>query len=269
MARRSNWHLGKLPNARQIVARPLTEECLLFNVVGAVVAALAGGIASIAGFGIGSLLTPLVASQYGMKTAVSAVAIPHLVATVLRFWRLRRDVDRHVLFGFGLMNAGGSLAGALVHVWVNNPALAIVLGILLVFAGCVGLLGYADRMRFGRGAAWVAGAVSGAFGGLVGNQGGIRSAAMLGLGVQGAAFVATATAIGIMVDAVRMPVYFVTESARMFRFWPVIIAATIGVVLGTVAGERVLRRIPEKIFRRVIAAILTAIGVYLLAVSPR
>jgi hypothetical protein len=31
------------------------------------------------------------------------------------------------------------------------------------------------------------------FGGLVGNQGGIRSAAMLGLGVQGPAFVATAT----------------------------------------------------------------------------
>jgi len=40
----------------------------------AVVAALAGGIASIAGFGITSLLTPLVASHYGMKTAVGAVA---------------------------------------------------------------------------------------------------------------------------------------------------------------------------------------------------
>jgi uncharacterized membrane protein YfcA len=35
---------------------------LLFNVVVAIVAAVAGSIASIAGFGIGSLLTPLVAS---------------------------------------------------------------------------------------------------------------------------------------------------------------------------------------------------------------
>jgi uncharacterized membrane protein YfcA len=241
----------------------------LFNIAVALVAFLAGGIASVAGFGIGSLLTPLVASQYGMKTAVSAIAIPHFIATVLRFCRLRRDVDRRVLLGFGIINATGSLFGALVHVWVNNPILAIVLGILLVFAGIIGLLGYADRMRFGRGAARLAGGVSGAFGGLVGNQGGIRSAAMLGLGVQGPAFVATATATGIMVDAVRMPVYFITEHKRMFSAWPVIIAAIIGVVLGTLVGERQLRKIPEKAFRRTVSAILLAVGVYLLTSSPR
>jgi uncharacterized membrane protein YfcA len=242
---------------------------LIFGIVIAVVAALAGGIASIAGFGIGSLLTPLVASQYGMKTAVGAVAIPHLIATILRFWRLRSDVDRRVLFGFGLMNAAGSLAGALIHVWVDNPILTVLLGILLVFAGLMGVLGYADRMLFGRRSSWIAGVLSGAFGGLVGNQGGIRSAAMLGLGVQGPAFVATATAIGVVVDAVRMPVYFATESARILIAWPTIVAGVVGVVLGTVAGERVLRRIPEKLFRRVVSAILLGVGVYLLVTSPR
>src|SRR5436305_961487 len=143
-----------------------------------------------------------------MKTAVAAVSAPHFIATVLRFWRLRRHVDRHVLSGFGLMNAAGSLIGALIHVWVNSPILSIVLGVLLVFAGLTGVLGYAERMRFGKTAVWAAGAVSGTFGGLVGNQGGIRSAAMLGLGLEGAAFVATATAIGVAVDAVRMPIYF-------------------------------------------------------------
>lgn len=78
----------------------------LFDIAVAIVALVAGGIASVAGFGIGSLLTPLVAVQYGMKTAVGAVAIPHIIATVLRFWRLRAHVDRHVFLGFGLMNAG-------------------------------------------------------------------------------------------------------------------------------------------------------------------
>ena len=216
---------------------------MIFNIIIAVVATLAGAIASIAGFGIGSLLTPLVASQYGMKTAVGAVAIPHLIATVLRFWRLRSDVDRGVFLGFGLMNAAGSLAGALVRVWVENPILTIVLGMLLVFAGLIGALGYADEMRFDRRTAMAAGVLSGAFGGLVGNQGGIRSAAMLGLGVQGPAFVATATAIGVAVDAVRMPVYFITESAKIFSAWPAIVAGVIGVVTGTLVGERVLRRI--------------------------
>ncbi len=242
---------------------------MAFLIVVALVAALAGGIASIAGFGIGSLLTPLVASQYGMKTAVGAVAIPHLIATVLRFWRLRSDVDWRVFLGFGLMNATGSLAGALIHIWVNSPILALSLGILLAFAGLIGVLGYTDRVRFGRRTAWIAGILSGAFGGLVGNQGGIRSAAMLGLGVQGPAFVATATAIGIAVDAVRMPVYFATESDRIFSAGSAIVAAVIGVVMGTVAGERVLRRMPEPLFRRIVSVILFAVGVYLLAMSPR
>ena len=232
-----------------------------------IVALLAAGIASVAGFGIGSLLTPLVATQYGMKTAVAVVSIPHVVATLLRFWRLRGHLDRRVFAGFGLMNAAGALAGALIHSYVDSPVLGRVLGLLLIFAGVVGLTGFADRVRLSREAAWIAGAFSGGFGGLVGNQGGIRSAAMLGLGVEGTAFVATATAIGLAVDAVRMPVYFATEFSQIVTAWPVVIAGLAGVTIGTLAGERVLRRIPEKRFKRVVSGILLGIGAFLLARS--
>jgi len=230
----------------------------------AIVAVLASAIASIAGFGIGSILTPLVASQYGMKTAVAAVSIPHVIATAVRFWRLRTHVDRNVFWGFGVMNAIGALAGAMLHVYVQNVLLSVVLALLLIFAAVLGLTGYSDRLRFGRTAAWIAGAVSGGFGGLVGNQGGIRSAAMLGLGVSGPAFVATATAIALIVDAVRMPVYFITESARILSTWPALLAAVIGVVIGTLTGERVLQKIPDKLFRRIVSAILLCIGTWLL-----
>jgi uncharacterized protein len=144
-----------------------------------------------------------------------------------------------------------------------------VLGILLLFAGLMGVLGHADRLRFGKTMAWVAGGFSGAFGGLVGNQGGIRSAAMLGLGVEGPAFVATATAIGIAVDVVRMPVYLATEASQMVKAWPAMTIGVVGVIVGTLAGERVLRKIPDKIFRRVVSAILLAVAVYLLATHPR
>jgi uncharacterized membrane protein YfcA len=238
---------------------------MIFHILVGLVAALAGGIASIAGFGIGSLLTPLLATEYDMKAAVGAVSIPHVIATGLRFWRLRHDVDRKVWTGFGLMNAAGALVGALAHSRLQSPILGGVLGILLVFAGSVGVFGFADRIRFGRTASWIAGVLSGAFGGLVGNQGGIRSAAMLGLGIRGPAFVATATAIGLAVDAVRMRVYFVTASDQIFRAWPATVAAVIGVVAGTFAGEKVLRKTPEAFFRRIVSGVLLGIGLYLLA----
>ncbi|MGI8960575.1 MAG: TSUP family transporter [Bryobacteraceae bacterium] len=237
---------------------------MIFYFAVAIAAIAAGGIASIAGFGIGSILTPLVAMQYGMKTAVAAVSIPHVIATVVRFWKLRAHVNRTIFLQFGLMNAAGALIGAVIHFYVTNPVLGVVLGVLLVFVGLMGVLGYTENLRFGRKGSWIAGAVSGGFGGLVGNQGGIRSAAMLGLGVKGPAFVATATAIGLAVDAVRIPVYLASEWRRMVATWPVVLAAVLGVLVGTLIGERVLRWIPEKLFRKVVSAILLVIGILLL-----
>jgi uncharacterized membrane protein YfcA len=42
------------------------------------------------------------------------------------------------------------------------------------------------------------------------------------------------------------------------------LVATIGVVAGTLAGMRVLRRIPEAMFRKVVAIVLAILGVALL-----
>jgi len=87
---------------------------MTFELVVAAAGVVAGAIASVAGFGIGSVLTPTVAVATGTKVAVAAVAIPHLVGTLQRFWILRRHVDRRMLLGFGLASAGGGLAGALL-----------------------------------------------------------------------------------------------------------------------------------------------------------
>lgn len=163
-------------------------------------AVAAGAIASVSGFGIGSILTPLLAAGMGTKLAVVIVAIPHFVGTALRFALIRQHVDKRVLLTFGVTSALGGLAGALLHVWLRGAILSYLLGSLLVFAGVMGLTGHAERMRFGRTSGQIAGALSGVFGGLVGNQGGIRSAALLGFDVSKESFVATATAIGLIVD---------------------------------------------------------------------
>jgi uncharacterized membrane protein YfcA len=164
-----------------------------------------------------------------------------------------------VLLTFGLASAAGGLSGALLHGHASSPALAVVLGLLLVFAGVIGLTGLAQRLRFGGRWAWLAGAASGLFGGLVGNQGGIRSAALLGFGLSKESFVATA--IALVVDAVRMPLYFAGQWRDLADAWQVISLATAGVVTGTLLGERLLRRVPEPIFRRVVAALILALGV--------
>ena len=227
------------------------------------VAVVAGAVAAVSGFGVGSLLTPLLAAQYGTKLAVAIVSVPHLIATAARFAGLRKHVDRRVFLNFGLLSAIGGLLGALLHARANSPALAIAFGGLLIFAGISGVTGLANRMRLGPRTAWITGTLSGFFGGLVGNQGGIRSAALLGFDIRKEALVATATAVALIVDGARMPVYLVVETKGVVSAWPLLIAAIAGVLLGTFWGVRLLRRIPERMFRRLLYGLNLALGIYM------
>ena len=239
----------------------MTPSFLLLTVV---VAMIAGAIASVSGFGIGSLLTPLFALRVGTKLAVAAVSVPHVIATALRFWMMRKEVDRQLLWSFGVMSAAGGLVGALLQSYAASPILTVIFGLLLTFTGLMHLTGYAQRLQFHGWVAWAAGAISGLLGGLVGNQGGIRSAALLGFDVPKRAFVATATAVGLVVDAARMPVYLFTQGSKIAALWPELLAAVLGVVIGTLAGERILRRLPESWYRRVVGLLLVALGLYML-----
>ncbi|HEX7118540.1 MAG TPA: sulfite exporter TauE/SafE family protein [Longimicrobiales bacterium] len=238
--------------------------------IGAVglVGILAAGIASVSGFGIGSLLTPLLALEVGTKLAVAAIALPHAVATAQRFWMLRSHVDRRVLLGFGIASAAGGLVGALAHAWVSSRALTVIFGVVVALAGLSEFTGWMRRVRWGRRSAWIAGASSGVLGGLVGNQGGIRTAALLGFDVPKESFVATSTAIGLFVDAARLPVYLATEWRAILGIWPLVVAAVAAVVVGTALGTRVLGRLPQRLFRRMIAALLIVLGLYMAAAGP-
>ena len=220
-----------------------------------------GAVASIAGFGIGSVLTLAIASAAGTKLAVAAVSIPHVIGTSIRFWRFRQEVDWTVVRSFGLMSAAGGLTGALLNTWATNRALEIVFGSLLLLAGASQVTGYGKRWRLRGALAWFGGALSGFFGGLVGNQGGIRTAAMLGFDVNRRQFVATTTAVALLIDVARVPVYLAVERTALLHLWPAIALATIGVIIGTLVGERLLARVPEQRFRTIVGTLLLLLGV--------
>ena len=224
-------------------------------------ALVAGAVAAVTGFGIGSLLTPVLALQVDTRLAVAAVSIPHLAGTALRFWLLNGRADRRVLWSFGVTSAIGGLAGALLQESAGNRVLTSVFGGLLLLAAASEWTGLMRRMRFHGVTAWIAGALSGLLGGLVGNQGGIRSAALLGFNLPKESLVATATAIALFVDGARMPVYLATQHQRIAGLWTWIGLATAGVIAGTLLGSRALSAIPESWFRRLLAVILAVLGV--------
>jgi uncharacterized membrane protein YfcA len=227
----------------------------------ALAAVLAGSIASVAGFGIGSVLTPLLTRSVGAQVAVTLVALPHLAASLLRAWRHRAGIDRAILLRFGAASALGGLAGAALHTLVHSRALEIVFAALLLFVGVTGVTGLAEKIRFGPVTSWIAGVASGLLGGMVGNQGGIRAGALLGLDVDKRAFIATSTAVGVVVDLVRVPIYVATGFADLRAHAALVGALIVGALAGTLLGELVWKRVPERAFKRVVSALVLALGV--------
>jgi uncharacterized protein len=237
---------------------------MIFQIILVIVAVFAGAIASLAGFGIGSLLTPLLAVKTGIGIAVAGVSIAHLFGTAIRFFLIRRFINKRILISFGLTSAAGGLVGALFHNTFQNVVLTFIFGFLLVFTGISGLTGLTNKLRFKGVIIWIAGGISGFFGGMVGNQGSIRSAALLGFELHKEQFVATATGIALMVDVARVPVYLGTQWSQIASIWHFILIATTGVIIGTLVGKKILEKLPENIFKKTVAAIILLIGIMVL-----
>ena len=232
-----------------------------------VVAIAAGAIAAVSGFGIGSLLTPVLMLSMPTGDAVVVVAIPHAVATAIRWLRLRRDVHLTTFKQFGLASAAGGLIGAFLQSGLTSPALTIVLSVLLILAGSTELMRRpvpVPRTRVWR---LLGGLLSGLFGGLVGNQGGIRAAALLGFALSPRQLVATATASALLVDAARLPIYLASAAPTIAATPQLWLLASIGVTIGTFLGVPVLSRIPTSVFRPMVGGLLMLLGIGLLAAA--
>src|SRR5262249_43367901 len=96
---------------------------MLFEVFLCAASIAAAGIAGISGFGIGSVLTPVVSTHLDTKLAVAIISIPHFTGTLIRFTRMRRFVNRSVALTFGIASAIGGLGGALLNAYATGSFL--------------------------------------------------------------------------------------------------------------------------------------------------
>jgi uncharacterized membrane protein YfcA len=155
----------------------------------------------------------------------------------------------------------------LLYARLSSRVLTIVLGILLLATAVAGLTGWMTRWHATGARAATLGLLSGFFGGIAGNQGGLRAAVLLGFGLAPAAYVATSTTIALLVDAARTPIYVWRAGSALTGLVVPIAVATVGVLVGTLLGERLLLGLPIERFRRIVSALIGVLGIWLLVSS--
>lgn len=240
-------------------------------------ALVASGLTLFSGFGLGTILTPVMAVFFPIEAAVAMTALVHFANNLFKLALFAKSADRPTCLRFGLPAVAASFAGAALLVWLADlpplytyalfgRAMAVtpvklIVGVLIaVFSG----LEITQALK-GQGlpAALLplGGLISGFFGGLSGHQGAFRSAFLLRLGLSKEAFIATGVVVACLVDVTRLSVYATHLSApEVASHLGLLAAATVCAFLGAFVGSRLLRKMTIEALHRLVGAMLLALS---------
>lgn len=242
------------------------------------VAALGASLLTlISGFGLGTLLLPVLALFFPLELAVGITAVVHLLNNMFKFGLLWRHVDRRVLLWFGIPGIAGAWVGALLLVRLSAmeplymgvrhavDPLALVIAVLMAVFAITELVPTSSRYAFGPKALLPGGIISGFFGGLSGHQGALRTMFLLRSGLSKEAFIATGIAIALLVDLTRIPVYLERFPDTLFDRWPLIVATTLAAFLGAWWGKKLIPKITMRSVQLVVGVMMLVIAAFMAA----
>lgn len=247
-----------------------------------IVALLASALTLFSGFGLGTLLMPVVAIFFPIELAIAMTAIVHLANNLFKIGLLGRKANTSVLIRFGVPAVMAALVGAIVLSWLGElkpvfeystfghnlqlSPLKLVIGLLIIAFVALELSPSLSKMTLERKWLPVGGLVSGFFGGLSGHQGAFRSIFLLKAGLDKEAFVATGVVLAVMVDLSRLAIYGIEISANGNSVdWPLVISASVAAFVGAYFGSKALKKVTIRSVQIVVSVLLVMVATGLIA----
>ena len=180
---------------------------------------IATAIGTITGFGTSTLMIPVLVIFFPPVEVIFLVAIIHWFGNIWKITLFRSDFNLRLLVLFGIIGLATSYLGAYISLGANEQILLRLLGVFL--AGYALFLIFQSKFRISAGnlTALSGGALSGFFAGMFGIGGAIRSMFLTAFDLPKAVYIATAGAIGLLVDSVRIITYFTGGATMPKELW--------------------------------------------------
>ena len=247
-----------------------------------VTALAASGLTLFSGFGLGTILVPVMAIFFPIEAAVAMTALVHFANNLFKLALFARATDWKVALRFGLPAFAASFAGATLLLWLSGlPAVAgytlaghamAVTPVKLIVGGLIGIFSLLELTRGLKGRGMppgllpLGGVLSGFFGGLSGHQGAFRSVFLLRLGLTKKTFVATGVVIACLVDVSRLSIYAGhLHAPDVAANLGLLGAATACAFLGAFLGARLLGKMTIKALHQLVGGMLLVLAALLCA----
>jgi uncharacterized protein len=236
---------------------------ILHATIVALVSLAAATLAAITGFGGAAVLLPVLVWAFGVREAIPILTVAQLVGNGSRVWFNRGQLDWRVVAWFAVGGVPTALLGGLLFAKAPLAALTRVLGAFLI------LIVVWRHVRPGVGRRFRAPAFAGIGAGasflsaLLGSVGPLMAPFFLAYGLAKGAYIGTEALCTVVMHVAKLVAY---RRAAILPLHAVEIGLLLGpmMIMGTLAGKRIVDRLPERIFIAIIEATLIAAGVLFL-----
>ena len=245
-----------------------------------IVALFASGLTLFSGFGLGTILTPVLAVFFPVPIAVGATAVVHLANNLFKIFLVGRHADKRIIVRFGIPAVIASLLGASLLTYVSAfPVVAsyslgghtreitpvkLVIGFLIVIFSILELMPKFQKVAIDPKYMPIGGLLSGFFGGLSGNQGALRSMFLIKAGIGKEEFIGTNVALAVVVDLGRLLVYgvglYAVHVKVLSDIGGLVLAATVSAFIGAYLGKGLLKKVTLRAVQVLVGGMLVLLG---------
>ena len=223
---------------------------------------LAALVSGAAGFGGSLLLLPVATACVGARTAVPVLTVAQLIGNIARMTTGWRQIRWREVSLFSLTALPLAALGAFGFTLLPADLVSRCVGAALILL-VVWKLALKKDLPGGTGTLLAGGALTGGLSGLCGSGGPIGAAVFLSLDLPPVAYIASEAATATAMHLLKIAVY---SKLAALDGRSLLTGLAMGgcMVLGTYAARHFIRNMEKGRFRRYVAVLLCAVGVYML-----
>lgn len=250
-------------------------------IVISLVAFFAAILTFFSGFGLGTILTPVMMIFFPVDIAIAFTGIVHFSNNIFKLLIVGQKANKKVLIRFGIPAIFAAFFGSYILINMDTNYIMysytlmgelqsisyvkFLISIILIVFALIDLIPFFKKLKFGEKSLPLGGFLSGFFGGLSGNQGALRSSFLIKLNLEKQTFIATTVVISFFVDLTRLGVY----STNLFKInleehLVIGICSVSSAILGAVVGNKLLKKVTLNSIRVLVATLILFLATGLL-----
>ena len=223
-------------------------------------------LGTVGGFGSSVYFVPLANLFLDFKSVLGITAIFHLSSNISKMFLFKKGLNKFLMIYIGVPAVIMVIAGGILSNYLDERILQIAFAIFIILTSLFFLWFSKFTLNADKKNAIIGGTASGFLAGVLGTGGAIRGITMVAFNIEKEQFIATSAAIDFAVDFSRTIVYFINGYMHTEHLKYMISLIVVGFV-GTWIGKKVLERISQEWFKKVVLVLLFGIGVFSLVNS--